>query len=101
MRSAKGTLDKPGTRVAQKSALNRSIADAAWGRFVTYLAYKAERAGGQVIRVKPHNTSNCCSSCSAQPSRIGDASFVPIAVTQATAITTPPSTSSPGASRLR
>ena len=76
-----GTLDKPGTRVAQKSALNRSIADAAWGRFVTYLAYKAERAGGQVIRVKPHNTSNCCSSCELTPSRIGDASFVPIAVT--------------------
>ncbi len=74
VRSAKGTLDKPGTRVAQKSALNRSIADAAWGRFVTYLAYKAERAGGQVIRVKPHNTSNYCSSCEQlTPSRIGDA----------------------------
>ena len=74
MRSAKGSVERPGTRVAQKSGLNRSIADAAWGRFVTYLAYKAERAGGQVIRVKPNHTSNCCSVCQRlTPSRIGDA----------------------------
>lgn len=57
--SAKGTVEQPGSKVAQKSGLNRSIADAAWGRFVTFLTYKAERAGGQVIRVvKPNNTSN-------------------------------------------
>jgi len=74
MRSAKGSVDEPGRRVAQKSGLNRSIADAAWGRFVTFLAYKAERAGGQVIRVKPHHSSNCCSVCQRlTPSRIGDA----------------------------
>ena len=73
MRSAKGSVERPGTRVAQKSGLNRSIADAAWGRFVTYLAYKAERAGGQVIRVKPHHTSNCCSVCQRlTPTKIGD-----------------------------
>ena len=65
---------EPGRQVAQKSGLNRSIADAAWGRFVSFLAYKAERAGGQVIRVKPRNTSNLCSVCQRlTPSRIGDA----------------------------
>jgi putative transposase len=73
MRSAKGTLDKPGTRVAQKSGLNRSIADAGWGRFIHFLRYKAERAGGQVIRVKPHHTSNLCAHCQRlTPTAIGD-----------------------------
>ena len=73
MRSAKGTLEQPGTRVAQKCGLNRSIADAGWGKFLNYLAYKAERAGGQLIRVKPHHTSNLCSRCQQlTPSTIGD-----------------------------
>ena len=74
MRSAKGSLAEPGTNVAQKTALNRSIGDAAWGRFVTFLAYKAERACGQVIRVNPKNTSNLCSRCQRlTPTKIGDA----------------------------
>ncbi|HJP67619.1 MAG TPA: transposase, partial [Sphingomicrobium sp.] len=73
MRSAKGTLEQPGRNVAQKSGLNRSIADASWGQFINYLVYKAERAGGQVIRVNPKNSSNQCSSCGEfTPSRIGD-----------------------------
>ncbi len=61
--AARGTVEQPGSKVAQKSGLNRSIADAAWGRFVRFLTYKAERAGGQVIRVKPNNTSNLCARC--------------------------------------
>ena len=74
MRSARGSVEEPGCKVVQKSGLNRSIADAAWGRFVGFLAYKAERAGGQVIRVKPHHSSNCCSLCRRlTPSKIGDA----------------------------
>lgn len=73
MRAASGSVDQPGRKVAQKSALNRSIGDAAWGRFVSFLVYKAERAGGQVIRVNPNNTSNLCSRCQGlTPSRIGD-----------------------------
>ena len=72
-RSAKGSVEKPGKNVGQKTGLNRSIADAAWGRFAILLAYKAERAGGQVIRVNPKNTSNCCSRCQGlTPSKIGD-----------------------------
>lgn len=73
MRSAKGTVEEPGTNVAQKTGLNRSIGDAAWGRFAELLTYKAERAGGSVIRVNPRNTSNECSRCHAiTPSKIGD-----------------------------
>lgn len=40
-----------------------SIADAGWGTFKTYLAYKAESAGCQVIYVDPRNTSQTCSCC--------------------------------------
>ena len=73
MRSAKGTVEAPGTNVAQKTGLNRSIGDAAWGRFAELLTYKAERAGGSVVRVNPRNTSNECSQCHAiTPSSIGD-----------------------------
>lgn len=71
--SAKGTIEAPGSNVAQKTGLNRSISDAAWGRFAEFLTYKAVRAGGTVIRVNPKNTSNECSRCHAiTPSKIGD-----------------------------
>jgi putative transposase len=50
MRSAKGTLEQPGINVAQKSGLNRSIADAGWA-FLS--VFSSARAGGRVIRVKP------------------------------------------------
>jgi len=72
-RTARGTVEKPGTNVAQKTGLNRSIGDAAWGRFAELLTYKAARAGGSVIRVNPRNTSNECHRCHAvTPSKIGD-----------------------------
>ena len=73
MGSAKGTIEEPGSQVAQKSALNRSIGDASWSRFINYLVYKAGRAGGRVIRVNPKNTSNICSRCHRfTQSKIGD-----------------------------
>ena len=72
-RSARGTVEAPGTNVAQKTGLSRSIGDAAWGRFFMLLTYKAARAGGSVVRVDPRNTSNECSRCHViTPSRIGD-----------------------------
>jgi putative transposase len=61
--SAKGTIENPGTHVAQKSGLNRSILDAAWGRFVLLLICKAEEAGSKVIKVPPHYSSQECSAC--------------------------------------
>ena len=40
-----------------------AIADASWGMFRQYLEAKAESAGRQVIAVRPHYTSQNCSSC--------------------------------------
>ncbi len=62
-RSAKGTIAKPGVHVAQKSGLNRAILDAGWGALAQMISYKAEEAGRNVIRVKPHHSSQTCSSC--------------------------------------
>ncbi|EFH84897.1 putative transposase IS891/IS1136/IS1341 family [Ktedonobacter racemifer DSM 44963] len=48
---------------AAKSGLNKSIMDAAWGRFITLCACKAEEAGGMVMKVAPQQTSQVCSGC--------------------------------------
>ena len=61
--SAKGTVEEPGTRVAQKSGLNRSILDQGWGMFFTKLDWKALRLGGYVHAVPPQNTSRTCPIC--------------------------------------
>lgn len=62
-RSAKGTLAEPGRNVRQKAGLNRSMADAAPGRLIAMVRYKAERAGGLMIAIDPRNTSRTCSGC--------------------------------------
>lgn len=62
-RSAKGTIEEPGTNVAAKSGLNRSILDAGWGELANMLSYKAEEAGRTVLFVKPHHTSQICARC--------------------------------------
>jgi len=43
--------------------LHRSIHDVSWGRFYSFLDYKAESAGIQVIKVDPRNTSQMCANC--------------------------------------
>ena len=63
--SAAGTMEAPGTRVQQKSGLNRSILDAAWGKFLQFLDYKAAKAGVTFIRVDAKGTSQQCSGCGA------------------------------------
>ncbi len=62
-RSARGTIGIPGTNVAAKSGLNRSILDAGWGVFLTVLRAKAESAGRVVVEVDPRHTSQTCSQC--------------------------------------
>lgn len=62
-RSATGTIEQPGSNVAQKSGLNRSILDAGWGVFLSVLTAKAESAGRLVIAVNPRNTSRTCPDC--------------------------------------
>jgi putative transposase len=46
-----------------RGTLAKSILDAAWGAFLTILSYKAESAGGQVIRIKARYTTQKCSKC--------------------------------------
>ncbi|PKL61839.1 MAG: transposase [Methanomicrobiales archaeon HGW-Methanomicrobiales-2] len=43
--------------------LRRSIHDASWGRFYSYLAYKAESAGTTFIQIDPRDTTQMCSNC--------------------------------------
>jgi len=50
---------------AAKGGLNKSMLDAGWGAFVTITRHKAEEAGGTVVKVAPHNTSQACSGCGA------------------------------------
>jgi putative transposase len=63
VKSAKGTIEEPGKNVAQKSGLNRSIGQEAWGRTVTMLTYKAARNGGTLHKVPAPGTSRRCSAC--------------------------------------
>ena len=62
-KSAKGTVEAPGTNVAQKSGLNRAILDQGWYEFRRQLDYKAQWQGGFVVAVPPHNTSRTCPCC--------------------------------------
>jgi len=62
-RSAKGTTENPGTHVAAKSGLNRSILDQGWGEFRRQLTYKQAFRGGEVLAVPAHHTSQTCPVC--------------------------------------
>jgi putative transposase len=53
------------SNMVRHPTLARSISDASWSRFVSMLDYKAEKAGGHLIRVDPRNTSQKCSGCGA------------------------------------
>jgi putative transposase len=63
VRSASGTVEQPGTNVAAKSGLNRSILDSGWGILDRMLTYKAEEAGREIVRVDPRHTSQRCWAC--------------------------------------
>jgi len=43
--------------------LAKSIMDSAWSKFILMLQYKAERAGSEVIKVSPKDTTQKCSRC--------------------------------------
>ncbi|MET7839132.1 transposase, partial [Streptomyces sp. NPDC005356] len=78
VKSAKGTCENPGVHVAQKSGLNRSISQEAWGRTVTMLTYKTGRCGGTLVKVPAPGTSLRCSACglTTAGSREDQATFV-------------------------
>ena len=62
-RSAKGTIEAPGSNVRAKSGLNRAILDQGWSMFRAMLEYKLAWAGGKLIAVPPHYTSQTCPNC--------------------------------------
>jgi len=62
-RSARGTTEKPGTNVAQKAGLNRSILDAGFGMLASLIREKAAYAARMVIEVNARYTSQTCAAC--------------------------------------
>jgi putative transposase len=50
-------------QMAHRHCLAKSIYDAAWSQFTTYLTYKAAWAGRQYVAVNPAYTSQDCSQC--------------------------------------
>ncbi|WP_327048174.1 transposase [Microbispora sp. NBC_01189] len=63
VRTAKGTVERPGRNVRQKAGLNRAITGQAWGRTVTLLEYKTRDRGGLVVKVPAPGTSQTCHRC--------------------------------------
>ena len=58
-RSAKGTLDNPGTKVKAKSGLNREILNTGWHSVKEMLGYKCL----ELNEVNPAYTSQSCNAC--------------------------------------
>ena len=59
-RTARGTVEQPGVRVAQKRGLNRGISRSGWGLLATRLQHKA---CGRVEQIPAAYTSQRCSAC--------------------------------------
>ncbi|WP_217919296.1 RNA-guided endonuclease TnpB family protein [Actinomadura sp. BRA 177] len=63
VKSARGTAAEPGSNVATKAGLNRSISQEAWGRTITMLAYKTAQRRGHLHTVPAPGTSLACHMC--------------------------------------
>jgi putative transposase len=59
-RSARGTVEGPGVRVAQKRGLNSAIRRSGWGQLITRVQHKAF---GRVEQIPAAYTSQRCSAC--------------------------------------
>lgn len=62
-RSANGTVEEPGKRVAQKAGLNRAVLDKGWGMLLARTTAKALRHGHRVVVVPAPGTSTTCPEC--------------------------------------
>ena len=62
-RSARGTIEHPGSNVRAKAGLNRSILGMAWGKAEHMLGYKCSTQGGMLVKVDPRGSSTECSRC--------------------------------------
>jgi putative transposase len=65
VRSAAGTIEQPGSNVAQKRGLNRSIHAQAWAKLRVRLEQKAAASTEecQVVALNPRYTSQRCARC--------------------------------------
>ena len=81
MKSAKGTMEKPGKNVAQKRGLSRHLADQGLRQLRTFLEYKLAWSGGTLESVPAAYTSQTCHACKhvARENRVSQASFVCVA----------------------
>jgi putative transposase len=61
--SARGTIEEPGSNVAQKAGLNRSFADVSPGETRVQLVYKMRRSGGRTSFHNPAYSSQRCAEC--------------------------------------
>ena len=59
-RTARGTVEQPGVRVAQKRGLNRGISRSGWGLLAARLQHKAS---GRIEQIPAAYTSQRCSAC--------------------------------------
>ena len=62
-KSASGTLEAPGRKVAQKKGLNKAILDQGRGEFRRQLKYKTRWNGGAFVAVPAAYTSQTCPCC--------------------------------------
>ena len=62
-RSAKGTVKEPGSRVAQKAGLNRSILGKGWHKLQLARENVARCTGTTIVKVPAAYTSQRCSAC--------------------------------------
>ena len=76
-RSARGTIEHPGSNVRAKAGLNRSILSMAWGMAEHMLGYKCPTQGGVLIKVDPRGSSTECPRCGrcSPISRLNQATF--------------------------
>lgn len=63
VRSASGTVEKPGRNVRAKAGLNRAILDQGWGMFGRFIGYKLPERGGVAGEVMARNSSRECRIC--------------------------------------
>ena len=63
VRSAKGTVDNPGSQIKQKAGLNRAILFQGWYGIRLKLEYKCRCYGRNMVAVPAMNTSRLCGQC--------------------------------------
>lgn len=77
-KSAKGTVENPGTNVRAKSSLNREMIRLGLSTLILRTEQKANERGGNVIYINPKYTSQTCHVCGTvdKASRKSQAEFV-------------------------